>query len=289
MSSTDGDVKPRSLLPKEHGVYAEAGFPIVTGLVMSRIHPAAVLFGVAVIAAFLAHEPLLVVLGHRGQRVQHDHGQRATRRAILLGAMAVLSGVIAIGLAPQEASLWLFIPVVLGVLMVPRILGGTMKTLVGELVAGLALTAMVLPIGLSGGVVPLPLAVSAAVVWALTFTISNLAVRAIIRPHLRRAKGEDVPESTGPGSLRGRMDRNTERTVVIVLCVWAIMGVILALTLTQLSTWAVLAAIPGTVAGLVLGIRKISARSLRKVGWTLVGVYMSTLALLVVAALTASV
>lgn len=283
----DNDVKPRSLLPKEHGAYAEAGFPIVTGLVMSRGDPAAILFSVAAISAFLLHEPVLVALGHRGERVQRDHGQRAKRRAFGLAAVAVISGLVAVGLAPQGASLWLFVPVVLAAMMVPRILGGTMKTLLGELLAGLALTAMLLPIGLAGGVVPLPIVMSAAVVWALTFVIGTLAVRAIVRPHQRRGAGDDVPPSTGPGSLRGRLDRSTERTIVILLSAWAVIAMVLALTLTALSPWSVIAAAPGAFAGLLLGIKKISARSLRKVGWALVAVYCSTLGLLVTAALTA--
>lgn len=286
MSSGDKDVKPRSLWPKEHGAYAEAGFPIATGWVLARLHPAAVLFGLATIAAFLAHEPLLVVLGQRGQRAQRDHGERARRRGVMLGVSALVLGLVAVGMAPQEASLWLFIPVVLAVMMVPRILGGTMKTLVGELMAALALTAMVLPIGLAGRVVPLSIAAGSAVVWGCAFVIGNLAVRAIMRPHARRADGEDVPASTGPGSLRGRMDRNTERTVVIVLSAWVMIATVVALFTTNLSLWLLVASVPGAGAGLVLGIGKISVRNIRKVGWALVGVYVSTFGLLVAAALT---
>lgn len=281
-------IQPRSLWPKEHGVYAEMAFPIATGLVMSRAAPAALTFGVATVAAFLAHEPLLVVLGHRGERARRDHGSRARRRAIVLAVVAFTCGLVAVGLAPQEASLWVFLPVVLAVLLVPRVLGGTEKTLAGELIAGLALTAMVLPMGLSGGVTALPIVGSAALAWAVTFIVGNLAVRAILRPHERRAVGDEAPASMAPGSLRGRMDRNLERTIVVVLSGWTIVAVAAALVFVRVSPWAVVAALPGAAAGLVLGIKRISARDLRQVGWGLVGVYTITLALLTIAALTSA-
>lgn len=284
--SESTQVKPRSLWPKEHGAYAETALPIATGLVMSRAAPAAVTFAVATVAAFLAHEPLLVFLGHRGERARRDHGLRARRRAVVLGLVAFASGLVAVGLAPQEASLWIFVPVSLAALLVPRVLGGTEKTLAGELLAGLALTSMVLPIGLAGGVTGLPLVAAAAVAWALTFTIGNLAVRAITRPRERRAAGEEAPPSLAPGSLRGRMDRNLERTITLVLSGWTIVAAGAALAWLPISVWGALALLPGAAAGVVLGVKHISARSLRQVGWALVATYTVTLALLIVASLT---
>jgi hypothetical protein len=285
-AGADADVKPRSLLPREHGAYAEAGFPLVTGLVMSRADPAAILFSVAAIALFLMHEPLLVYFGHRGKRAQRDHGGRARRRAVVLALSGVVCGLVAVGLAPQDASMWLFIPAVLGAMMMPRIFGGTMKTLLGELLAGVALAAMLLPVGLAGGVVPLPIVAVGTGAWALTFVMGTLAVRAITRPHERRAEGEEVPPSMGPGSLRGRLDRNTERTVLLLVSGWTVIGIVLALLLLRVSPFAVLAAAPGAIAGLVLGIKKISVRHIREVGWVLVGVYTLALGLLVTASFT---
>jgi hypothetical protein len=61
-------VKSRSrwLLPREHGAYAEVLFPLGTASCLGRPSVSSLALSVAVVAAFLAHEPLLVLLGARG-------------------------------------------------------------------------------------------------------------------------------------------------------------------------------------------------------------------------------
>jgi hypothetical protein len=50
----------------------------------------AVLLAIAAMSAFLANEPLLVVLGHRGRRAREIDGSRAARRlAATVGAAAI--------------------------------------------------------------------------------------------------------------------------------------------------------------------------------------------------------
>ncbi len=282
------DVKRRSLWPKEHGAYAEAAFPLVTGVIMARAHPAALLFAVATLAAFVAHEPLLVMLGHRGARARQDHGERARRRAAALGAVAAVAGLVAVGIAPQEASLWLVVPISLTLLLLPRVIGGSDKTLSGEIIVSLAFASMALPVGLAGGVTPLPVVATAAVVWAATFLEGTFAVRGVIHAHRLRASDDAAPPSIAPRSLRGRLERNLERTLAVVVSGWVLVAVGLAVVLDFGSPWAVLAAVPGAAAGLALGVARVSTRRLRAVGWTLVLTQLSTLAILTFAAFLAS-
>lgn len=44
----------RSLLPREHGAYAELLFPLLTGLALGRPRPAAVGFALAAVLFFLS-------------------------------------------------------------------------------------------------------------------------------------------------------------------------------------------------------------------------------------------
>src|SRR5512144_1851394 len=75
-----------SLFPREHGAWGQLAFPLATGLNIGRPGPAAFLLCAAVVAAFLGHEPLLVVLGQRGHRARDAHGRRALRALAVSGA-----------------------------------------------------------------------------------------------------------------------------------------------------------------------------------------------------------
>src|SRR5512138_2855214 len=87
-----------SLLPREHGAWGQLAMPLVTGLALGRPGATALLLTAGVVLAFLAHEPLLVVLGQRGKRVKDALGVRAMRRLAVLGAGAVACGVAALAL-----------------------------------------------------------------------------------------------------------------------------------------------------------------------------------------------
>ena len=49
------------LLPREHGAYGQLLFPRLSALLIGRPAPGAYLLGAAAVAAFLAHESLLVL------------------------------------------------------------------------------------------------------------------------------------------------------------------------------------------------------------------------------------
>jgi len=49
------------MFPKEHGAYGQLLFPLATSLLVAGVTGAALLTAVAACAAFLSHEPLLVL------------------------------------------------------------------------------------------------------------------------------------------------------------------------------------------------------------------------------------
>lgn len=178
-------VPPRSLWPREHGAYGQLFVPLVGALALAHARPAAVLLALAVSAVFLAHEPALVVLGHRGARAQRVDGPRARRRLALLGLGALASGVAGWTLAPPEARWACGLPLALATVLAPFVLARRERTFAGELVAACALCSCALPVQLAGGA---PVALAAAVVatWAISFCSATFAVRGVIAAGKRR-------------------------------------------------------------------------------------------------------
>src|SRR5204862_336839 len=100
----------KRVFPKEHGAYGQLLFPLATVLVVGRRTPAALTLAAAAVLAFLAHEPLLVLLGHRGPRAARDDRSRAlvwlastALGAAILGAAAFIDAPAGIHLAPAAA------------------------------------------------------------------------------------------------------------------------------------------------------------------------------------------
>ena len=81
----------RSILPAEHGAWFMLGFPLVLGLLL-RPSLAGLCLGLAALAFFLSRPPLRRVL--QGQR---DPAQ--IRALLLLGALAIASGLLALAMA----------------------------------------------------------------------------------------------------------------------------------------------------------------------------------------------
>ena len=96
----------KHLIPREHGAYAELGFPLLSGLLLGSPGAAAGLFVAAAILLFLANEPLVVLLGVRGKRAQQDHAAAARHGLALLGGLGIAAGIGALWLAPPQAR-WL--------------------------------------------------------------------------------------------------------------------------------------------------------------------------------------
>ncbi len=168
----------RHLLPREHGAYAELGFPLLSGLLLGSPGPAAWLFVAAAVLLFLANEPLVVLLGVRGKRAQQEQAGAARRGLVVLGGAGVAAGLAALWLAPVPARWLALVPAVLATGLVPVVLSRNLKTLPGEVVAGAAFSAMHLPVAAASAAAG-PALWGPPVLWFAVTVSATLAVHAI--------------------------------------------------------------------------------------------------------------
>jgi hypothetical protein len=246
----------RRLLPKEHGAYGQLLLPLAGGLAMGSPTWASGLFAVAAVAAFVGHEPVLVLLGTRGRRARQEDGPRALRLGLVCGALALTAGATALWLAgPARAAAALAL--VFALVLVPFVLREKEKTAVGEVVAAGALAGASLPVAAAGGVA-FTTAVAAWGAWLVAFSASTAAVRTVITRHKKGA--------------RAPID-------VAVLTLATLGGMVLAA-----KAPAGYASLPMLAAAWVLFFLRIHPRRLKLVGWSLVTCSVATLAVLLVAA-----
>jgi len=220
-------------------------FPLLSVLVFA---PAAssVLLTFALVSAFLAHEPLLVLLGRRGPRALRSLGPAARRRLIFLALGAAGLGATGLWLAPVALRFvaWpLGLAAVVGVLMAT----GREKTVAGELWVSAAFASACLPLGVAGGVTSASM-LWVAGIWFATFALEALAVKAT----LSRLKGKR------PGLLFAAAALPT-------------LALLLAAALGSLGFPIAWALAPACVASFVLAWVHVHPRKLRAVGWALVG------------------
>lgn len=254
----------KAVLPREYGAYAELAFPMMTALIAGGVTSAGACFILAVIAWFLVREPLAVLNGVRGARLEASLGAPAQRAAWLLGGLGAIGAAAGMLLAPPDARLWALVPGACAVVLAPALLRGRPKTLGAELVVAVALATMILPIGLSGRM-SLAAALGASAVWATSFVLATLAVHAI--------KARAKPERGAGWALW--LTPVLAGLAVVTGLVGAARGY---------WPWVVgLAVIPSALlvaAALAVGTHP---RRLKRVGWSLVGANLVTLTLLLVA------
>ncbi len=252
-----------SLLPREHGAYAQLAFPLVTALALGELRVAPVLMVVAVAAVFLAHEPVMVLSSGRGGRARRETGARARRRAMLLLGLAAVAGAIALWLAPALARIAALLPLTLGALLARLTLTRREKTLVGELLVALALSSAMVPVALAGGAALRDTA-TAFTVWAVVFALGTVTVRAIIA----RAKRGGRPEWAVH--------------VAPLLCAAAIATALALVLGSDLPALAAVAVVPTALVALIFGVLGVHARHLRRMGWSLVASNILVLAALLI-------
>jgi hypothetical protein len=254
----------RSLLPREHGAYAEVAFPLLTGLALGRLSAAQLLLVFATIAAFLAHEPVLVLVGERGNRARNQLRERSQRAAAVLLALVAVSGGLGWWTAPAGARLAVFLPLSLGALLIPLILSRREKTEVGELLVALTFSSVLIPVALAGGV-GLRAAVIASVIWGVIFSLGTLTVRAVIAR---------VKKSTNPG----------RPSYAIIALSLAAIGAAFLLSMTNtLPMLAAAAVLPSALISLSCSLFEVHPRNLRAMGWSMVTSNLIAFAALLVA------
>jgi hypothetical protein len=169
----------RSLWPREHGAYVQLAVPLLVALAIRPPAASAIAFAVAAFAAFLAYEPLLVVRGLRGRRMQQELGARAKRRLAALIALALGSGGFALATCSRDAL------AMAGVLAVPALLTLVLAwrrsahTLPGEIAAAVALTGAGAPVMVTSGVAWQTAAI-VWVAWSLGYACTVVAVHRVL-------------------------------------------------------------------------------------------------------------
>lgn len=252
------------LLPREHGAYGQVAFPLATALAVSGVTPPAALIGFAVVAGFLAHEPLVVRLGRRGQRARREHAAVAAVWLYALGGSATGATAIAFAWLPASERWTLLVPAVPAIAVVLAILAGREKTWPAEVAVSLAFSGVAFPIAVAAGAI-VPIAATVAIAFAVNFVLATLAVRVVI---LKVRAGGD------PAAMA-----STRRAVFILAC-----GVLVGIAggcLGRLLPWTALAAsIPGIVVSVRLAASPPSSK-LRAVGWALIATSIATSAILI--------
>jgi hypothetical protein len=250
------------LMPREHGAYAQLGFPLLTGLIYGGGEPGAVAFAVVAVALFLGHEPMAVLAGVRGGRLQEQLRIPARRRILFLGGAAAAGLVAAAGLAPPRAWLGAMIPGGLGLLLLPALGTRRMKSIPAEIVASGVFAGSVIPMALCGDTT-LVAAGRATLVWL------GAILPAIFTVHAIKAALKKRPEE--------RWVRFAAPAVAGL-----VVGASITFSILAPDTRELLAAVPPALAALVLSLRPPHPRHLKRVGWAMVTAYTATLVLLLV-------
>jgi hypothetical protein len=255
------------VFPKEHGAYGQLAFPILTSLIVVGPAFSSLCLATAVIALFLAHEPMLVLLGHRGARARTAQAHRAWWWLMGTLILATAGAVLALDSMPPGLRWTFLVPALPAAVVACAAIGGRERNSLGESGVALAFAAAALPMCAGAG---RPAAGAAiALAFALLFVPATLAVRVII---LRTRAGGD---------------RRAVRRTRAATAATAAVGTLIALAAASdgVVGWGAVAAIlPGAFVVSAMAAFPPPPARLKRVGWTLVAVSALTSVLLIVAA-----
>ena len=256
--------KPRSMMPREHGAYAELLFPLVTGLALGRPGVAAFGFALAAVLFFLLHEPVAVVLGARGAYAREKWGARARQRVALLALGGALAGGIAVYSSTRDAQLVSLVPVACALTLIPFVIRRRVKTLPAEILVVATLSSLLLPVAVAGAV-SWWLAWVASGVWFVSFLLGTFAVHAV--------KAITKPQ---PGDA-------WKPSASIVLGLVTIGGAVAIAFVPTVALVLPIAVLPTALVTLAAVILRVHTRHLKRVGWTMALAQVVTAALLLAA------
>lgn len=254
------------MLPKEHGAYGQMAFPTLTAIAITGATAPAILTALATLAAFLVHEPVAVLAGRRGRRVQREAGMRALCWLTITGAATVIAGFWAVRLTPPAAR-WSFLVPALGAGVVALLFGARQeKSAAGEIAVAVTFSSVALPIGLSAGL-PWTAAAAVALAYATLFVAATLAVRVVVLG--TRAGGD--PRAVGATRLVLGLVCVVEAGLVVVLRQWSV------------PRLALFAPAPGVLTAIAIAARPPAPAALRRLGWTVIVASAATAVALVAA------
>lgn len=238
----------RSLLPREHGAWAQLGLPLATALLAARPTVAGVALACSACAAFLVHEPWLVLDGQRGTRALREDGARARLRLFVLLAISGLTGGLGLALGGMPVLRVIALPLVLGAAVAWFVQTRRERTFAGEAAAALALSALTVPVAVADGIAR-PAALLAFAAWSAVFVVGTRVVRGIVGGEGRR---------------------------VAVVPALVFLAVAL-LSLLGTTSWTLpIALAPTCLVGVLVALVGVEAKELRRVGWVLAAASLVT-------------
>jgi hypothetical protein len=244
-----------ALWPREHGAYAQLGIPIAAAMLLDTPTLTSSLLAVAACFAFLANEPLVILLGHRGARRRDTLHAAAARRLAVTAAAAVLAGGAGLALASSTVL------AVAGVVAVPSAAmlwlswRRSAHSLIGELVAALALPGASAPVAVASGT-PWQTALQLWLAWSLGYMAGVVAVHHVI--------------------ARRRGPTRTDLPRLATLAIMTLGSIALAF---QFRAFAL--AVPLAAVSTLVAIRSPSPRQLRAIGIGLVAASVVSASLVV--------
>jgi hypothetical protein len=253
----------RKMVPREHGAYAELLFPMVSVLLGGAPSTSTWLLAIGAVGAFLANEPLLVLFGQRGRRMQREDSDRARRALLLFSLVALGAGTVGLVLASTQVRYAVVVPLLLGVTLVMLAIQGLERSMFGEGLAAVALSSIAIPLGLSAGL-GRTVTLSVALLWLTTSILGT----AVVRLTVARTKAKTDQDFRRVAFKRG---------VLIACCALVIVVGVVGLTGSRDGLSIFAAAVP--VALVVLGVAALrpTARRLRLMGWSLVAANLASL------------
>ncbi len=243
------------LHPKEHGAYAMLSVPIVTALIAGGPSRVGVCVAVAGVAGFLAHEPLLVLCGHRGRRAQRQTDGASSRLVVwVLLAIAAGSAALVTGSLPVRLSLLACLALAASGFAIA--LSGRHRTMGGQLWGAIGLSSPSVPILIAGGA-SVADAMTLWTAWLLGFWATTVAVRSVIAAQKRRPR---------------LLHTSILTTVTLPVGIAMAMG----------NLWP-LVTLPMIALSWYLHISPPPAKQIKRVGWTLVaGTLLSALSAIII-------
>jgi hypothetical protein len=255
-----------SLLPKEHGAYGQMAFPLVTAMLVSGVSMGSLLFAIAVVAGFVLHEPLLVLLGLRGPRAKREQGGAAVRWVVALAILVIITGTAALRWMEPAHRISVALPLVPALFIFIAAASGKGKSIGAEIAVAIAFSLTAVPLCLLGGQ-SIVAGAAIALAFASNFVLATLAVRVVIA----RVRGGGDPR------LAAAMRRSAYVTAGAIAAGAAVAAG------RGLVPWLPLSAIvPGIVAAIWIATFPPHPSRLKAVGWTLVTLSALVTVLLVV-------
>jgi hypothetical protein len=216
------------------------------------------------IAAFIAHEPVLVLLGERGQRAFAQVKDRAVRAGSAWLAIATITGSAGWWQAPPAARKAVLLPLIFTALLVPAILTRREKTAMGELLIALTFASTLVPVAIAGAVAPV-VAVIAGSIWAVIYTLQTFAVRSV------------------RGAAKEQLARRRAFAPVVALSGVAVVAAWVLTATEILPLLAGAAILPAALFAAACAWLQIHPRHLRKIGWSFAASNFISLACLLLA------